>query len=450
MSLDAALALPDLQPARAAAAKAQGPRGAGSASSASGAQAGSGSFSEALDDADRRADEAGSANRHDDDDHGKTVTATTTDAVPGAPASTAKQDPMTPATTSTIPSADAAAATTTTLPDTRAQATSLPSTGIDAAMLLAQGAMAGRDATQTTTGSTATGASLLPPAASPSGVGGVTSAAGASKPAGSVTDLGGKTALPSTTSSGVPSTAHGVFELPPASETQRLADRHEELRAQLAPMLAARSATPADVATSLVTMEAGASLWSPRAERGSDRAGDPTGSTFGSPGSSGTGTAASPLFAPVDASGAAASADGAGMAERMVEQVSWWLSQKTQGAEMTLDMANGQSVSVSVQVQGNEAQVAFRSDQADMRQLLTQAESQLKDLLGGQGLTLAGMSVGTQSGNAGQAQQQQSSSDGRRDAHSSGRSAVAVAPDVARPAGIGMRAPSGRSLDLYV
>lgn len=449
MNLDAALALPDLQPARAAAAKAQGSRGAGSASSASGAQAGSGSFSEALDDADRRANEAGSANRHDDADHGKTVTATTTDAVPGAPASTATQDPMTPATTSTIPSADAGAVTTT-LPDARAQTPSLPSTGIDAAMLLAQGAMGGREATQTTTASTATGASLLPPAASPSGVGGVTSAAGASKPAGSVTDLGGKTALPSTTSSGVPSTAHGVFELPPASETQRLADRHEELRAQLAPMLAARSATPADVATSLVSMEAGASLWSPRAERGSDRAGDPTGSAFATPGGTGTGTAASPLFAPVDASGAAASADGAGMAERMVEQVSWWLSQKTQGAEMTLDMANGQSVSVSVQVQGNEAQVAFRSDQADMRHLLTQAESQLKDLLGGQGLTLAGMSVGTQSGNAGQAQQQQSSSDGRRDAHSSGRSAVAVAPDVARPAGIGMRAPSGRSLDLYV
>ena len=467
MSLDAAVAMPELQPTRAAASKTQGARGAAAALGTPG------SFTQALDDAGRRADESESTDGRDADSTSANGNAAAW--APDAPVPVVSQDAAGAGANPASNPGDATAAATTSmstpLTDPRLHPPAALPMGIDPAMLLAQGAMAGRDATPSALATP----QWMPAAPSTSGVSGVGSAAGTSASVRSLADRAGTVGA---SAAGATSTAQGLFELPAAGAqgahsasaarsaadaqvaagqgaaatttlAQRLVDRQEDLRAQLAPLVAARAAAAADVTGPPAAAEAGASLWASRSERHSERVSDTAGGLTATQGSNGAGAAASPLFAPVDAGSAAASGNGAGLAERMVEQVSWWLSQKTQGAEMTLDMANGQSVSVSVQVQGNEAQVAFRSDQADMRQMLTQAESQLKDLLGGQGLMLSGMSVGTQSGNAGQAAQQ-GEPDGRRDAHSTGRGTVAVAPEAVRAVATGPRAPSGRSLDLYV
>lgn len=189
-----------------------------------------------------------------------------------------------------------------------------------------------------------------------------------------------------------------------------------------------------------------------RAERSTER-GSATG-TLADPGSATAGTsssasASSAWMAPVDAASAAASAGGAVLADRMTEQVSWWLAQKSQGADVSLELAPGQSVSFSVQVQGNEAQIAFRSDQPEVRQMLGQAAAQLKDLFGQEGLLLSGVTVDAQSAGT----QQRGEGEGRPDARGVVRgvarlgaaSASAPAPAVARAP-----LPAGRALDLYV
>lgn len=80
--------------------------------------------------------------------------------------------------------------------------------------------------------------------------------------------------------------------------------------------------------------------------------------------------------------------------EQVADQVAYWVNQKTQNAEMTLQR-DGQPVEVSVSLSGNEAHVSFRSDQAETRALLDQSMAQLSEMLRAQGLVLSGMSVGT-------------------------------------------------------
>lgn len=101
---------------------------------------------------------------------------------------------------------------------------------------------------------------------------------------------------------------------------------------------------------------------------------------------------------------AAAPAGAAEFAGALADQISWWLGQKTQGAELTVQGPAGAAVSVSVQVQGNEAHVAFRSEQAQARQLIGDSLAQLEQLLGGSGLVLGQVSVGAgSSGHEGRA-----------------------------------------------
>lgn len=83
-----------------------------------------------------------------------------------------------------------------------------------------------------------------------------------------------------------------------------------------------------------------------------------------------------------------------GAEEQVAEQVAYWVNQKTQNAELTLQR-DGQPVEVSVSLSGNEAHVSFRSDQQQTRELLDQSMAQLSDLLRSEGLVLSGMSVGT-------------------------------------------------------
>jgi flagellar hook-length control protein FliK len=94
--------------------------------------------------------------------------------------------------------------------------------------------------------------------------------------------------------------------------------------------------------------------------------------------------------------GAAAFADPAqaGEQEQITDPVAYWVNQKTQNAEMTLDR-DGQPVQVTVSLSGSEAHVTFRSDQAQTRELLDASMSQLRDLLRDEGLVLSGTTVGT-------------------------------------------------------
>ncbi|PJI96004.1 flagellar hook-length control protein FliK [Acidovorax sp. 69] len=96
----------------------------------------------------------------------------------------------------------------------------------------------------------------------------------------------------------------------------------------------------------------------------------------------------------VDTSAMFADSNPMGAEEQVADQVAYWVNQKTQNAEMTLDR-DGQPVEVSVSLSGNEAHVSFRSDQPQTRELLDQSMAQLRDLLRGEGLVLSGMSVGT-------------------------------------------------------
>lgn len=102
--------------------------------------------------------------------------------------------------------------------------------------------------------------------------------------------------------------------------------------------------------------------------------------------------------------------------DQVAEQVTYWVNQKTQNAELTLQR-EGQPVEVSVTLSGNEAHVTFRSDQAETRELLDRSMSQLSELLRSEGLVLSGMSVGTSArdgGGAGEAGQQRQREGGRQ------------------------------------
>ncbi len=147
--------------------------------------------------------------------------------------------------------------------------------------------------------------------------------------------------------------------------------------------------------------------------------------------------------------GAAAVAGGSdglvppGAEDALAEQVTYWVNQKTQNAEMTLTR-DGQPVEVSVSLSGNEAHVTFRSDQEQTRQMLDGSMAQLSDMLRDQGLILSGASVGTSArdgqSRGGEAQQGADSRTGQ---------AKVVAADSAterKPAGV----DGHRALDVFV
>lgn len=137
--------------------------------------------------------------------------------------------------------------------------------------------------------------------------------------------------------------------------------------------------------------------------------------------------------------------------EVVAEQVSYWIHQKRQAAELTLDGGNGQPVAVSISMNGNEANVAFRSDQAATRDMLNGALPELKTLLQSEGLVLAGVSVGVGGG-----QSNSSSSSSRQgDEASSGIRRVGTRASAPQggdgPAAVVRRSvSSNRTLDLFV
>jgi flagellar hook-length control protein FliK len=142
--------------------------------------------------------------------------------------------------------------------------------------------------------------------------------------------------------------------------------------------------------------------------------------------------------------GVVATAEGSGTDGDFSEQVSYWVGQDVQKAEMTLDGLGLSPVEVSISMQGNEAQVVFRSDESQTRDMLSNAREQLQEALSRQGVALAGVSVGTSHSGGGQ---QHNSGGGQR----SGWKVAAVEVAEVAPSGTaGRTQSSGRAVDLFV
>lgn len=128
---------------------------------------------------------------------------------------------------------------------------------------------------------------------------------------------------------------------------------------------------------------------------------------------------------------------------QVAEQVTYWISQDVQNAELTLDGLGTDPVEVSIRMSGNEAQVSFRTDELQTRDLLEGAASHLKELLQNQGLVLSGVSVGASgSGDAGA---------GHQRPHHGARQTIAMPVEI--EASLPRRLSTGtqgRSLDLFV
>lgn len=132
-------------------------------------------------------------------------------------------------------------------------------------------------------------------------------------------------------------------------------------------------------------------------------------------------------------------------ADQLSEQVAFWVQQKTQRAEMTIDR-QGRPVQVQVTITGNEAHVTFRSSEQQTRDMLDAGTAQLREMLEQQGLNLASVTV--QSGDAG-GQGSASHQDSRgRPAASQGESGPRQTAQVS--VDLRARPDAARSVDLFV
>ena len=131
----------------------------------------------------------------------------------------------------------------------------------------------------------------------------------------------------------------------------------------------------------------------------------------------------------------------------VADQVSYWVTHGVQNAQMKLDGIGTNPVEVSIRMNGNEAHVSFRTDEAQARTALENAGVHLKSLLQSEGLTLTGVSVGTTSaGEPGSQGQQQPRQNARQ------VNVMSIAAPVAASAATPGRAPvaSGSAVDLFV
>jgi flagellar hook-length control protein FliK len=129
---------------------------------------------------------------------------------------------------------------------------------------------------------------------------------------------------------------------------------------------------------------------------------------------------------------------------QVAETVSYWVTHGVQSAELTLDGFGNEPVEVRISLDGDQAQIDFWSNQADVRQVLEDASAQLKEMLSREGLQLTGMSVGTSGRERGQSEGDQPKQSSIRQAKLS-----SVEPLVTTMTRSANRAV-GQSLDLYV
>lgn len=146
----------------------------------------------------------------------------------------------------------------------------------------------------------------------------------------------------------------------------------------------------------------------------------------------------------------AAPTEAAAPAEvQVAEQVQYWISNDVQKAEMKLDGLGENPVEVSIRMQGNEAHVAFRSDESATRGILQGAEGHLRDMLQKEGLLLGGVHVG---GAGAQAQGNASGQAGSDRRPREGVRTARIAPAGLDPLHV-PRQPattSNRAVDLFV
>jgi flagellar hook-length control protein FliK len=127
----------------------------------------------------------------------------------------------------------------------------------------------------------------------------------------------------------------------------------------------------------------------------------------------------------------------------VAEKVAYWISNDVQNAEMRLDGIGLDPVEVSIRMHGNEAQVAFRTDELQARAALENASTHLKELLQREGLVLTGVSVETAgAGNSGD--RDPKSRQGGRQA-----TIAALSPVRAESGAVAGRVAGG-ALDLFV
>ena len=131
--------------------------------------------------------------------------------------------------------------------------------------------------------------------------------------------------------------------------------------------------------------------------------------------------------------------------DQLSEQVAFWVQQKTQRAEMTIDR-QGQPVQVQVAITGNEAHVTFRSNEQQTRDMLAASAAQLREMLEPQGLNLASVTV--QTGDAGG----QGASSGRDASGQANSGRGQPGPDQTAQVPVDLRArpDARRTVDLFV
>lgn len=131
----------------------------------------------------------------------------------------------------------------------------------------------------------------------------------------------------------------------------------------------------------------------------------------------------------------------------VADQVSYWIANDIQKAELRLDPWGRDPVEVSLFVQGNEARVEFRADVPEVRQMLEGALAQLQSALQDQGLVLAEASVG-QFGTGGAGQREQSARQGQPGARQgTARVEAASTGDIPR---VRVSSTGERSVDVFV
>lgn len=127
----------------------------------------------------------------------------------------------------------------------------------------------------------------------------------------------------------------------------------------------------------------------------------------------------------------------------VAETVSYWASHGVQTAELKLEGFGDATVEVSILLNGDQAQIDFRSDQVDVRRVLEDATVQLKEMLSSEGLQLASVSVGLSGSGGGTAGEQRQRPESKQITLVKSEQASIVIP---RSANTGV----GRNLDLFV
>ena len=131
---------------------------------------------------------------------------------------------------------------------------------------------------------------------------------------------------------------------------------------------------------------------------------------------------------------------------QVAEQVTYWVSQNVQNAELKLDGLGQSPVEVSISVQGKEAQITFRTDEAATRGVLEGASAHLKDMLQREGMVLTGVSVGTSGSGDSSGAERRARQAARQGVIAPLQVTTAPAQDIGRRVG----SVAGRSIDLFV